>query len=341
MPWAAAAVVAGAGISAAASKSAAKSQAKSADAASAAQERMFEQNRQDQEPWRRAGQQGLDALLSGLGLSNPNGTLTTNSLADARLVDTMSGTPMMNSKLYATDPIYKAAWDQAVNEHQIDHGVGYGEGSDVNVINNRLREIISANPELANRKAETSTPQGYGDLARDFRMSDYLEDPGYKFRLEQGENAINRNALANGRYNSGATLKALQGYNSDMASQEFSNAFNRFRTQQSDRFNRFASVAGIGQTATNQVGADRSAFGNAMASNTLAAGNAMAAGRIGTANAINGAVGQGLNYYQNQQYLNSLRSQPAMGSTWNPAGFQMGQGGGSSGWVSGSDLPGG
>ena len=46
-----------------------------------------------------------------------------------------------------------------------------------------------------------------------------------------------------------------------------------------------------------------------MASNIIGAGNAQAAGKIGQANAIAGGVGQGINFYQNQQLINRLYPQ--------------------------------
>lgn len=148
-----------------------------------------------------------------------------------------------------------------------------------------------------------------GDGGRRFSMADYQEDPGYQFRLREGESAINRNALARGRFNSGSVLKALQGYNSGMASQEFGNAFNRWQSENDARFNRHSSIAGIGQTATNQLGAATQNVGNQMAGNIIGAGNAAAAGRIGVGNAINQGIGQGVNWWQSQNAMNSLRTQ--------------------------------
>ncbi|MCU0949518.1 MAG: hypothetical protein MUC68_00315 [Burkholderiaceae bacterium] len=152
-----------------------------------------------------------------------------------------------------------------------------------------------------------------GDGGRRFTMADYEADPGYAFRLREGESAINRNALARGRFNSGSVLKALQGYNSDLASQEFGNAFNRWQSQNDTKFNRLGAIAGIGQTATNQTQAASINAGNAMAGNVIGVGNAAAAGRIGVGNAIMGGIGQGINWWQSQRAMNALR-QPGAGS---------------------------
>jgi hypothetical protein len=47
-------------------------------------------------------------------------------------------------------------------------------------------------------------------------------------------------------------------------------------------------------------------LGSQLGSNIIGAGNAQAAGQIGSANAIVGGLGQGINFYQNQQLLNRL-----------------------------------
>lgn len=51
----------------------------------------------------------------------------------------------------------------------------------------------------------------------------FEQDPGYQFRREQGEQAINRSAAARGGRLGGAALKELARYNSGLASQEFAN----------------------------------------------------------------------------------------------------------------------
>jgi len=76
--------------------------------------------------------------------------------------------------------------------------------------------------------------------------------------------------------------------------------------QRTNTLNPFASLAGVAQSSANTLGQQAGAYGNAMASNIIGAGNAQAAGQIGSANAIAGGVGQGINFYQNQQLLNRL-----------------------------------
>lgn len=51
--------------------------------------------------------------------------------------------------------------------------------------------------------------------------------PGYEFTRQQGEDAIMRNLRATGQSQSGAALKELQKYNTDLASQGYGQNFNR------------------------------------------------------------------------------------------------------------------
>jgi hypothetical protein len=145
-----------------------------------------------------------------------------------------------------------------------------------------------------------------GDYSRSFGMSDFQSDPGYNFRLSEGEKAIDRMARARGLSNAGGTYKALLRYNQDSASGEFSNAFNRFQLDQSNRFNRNAALAGIGQTAAQQLGGQATQLGQIEGNNIMGAGNARASGYMGGANAFSNAIGQGMNFYNQNQLINRL-----------------------------------
>jgi hypothetical protein len=60
-----------------------------------------------------------------------------------------------------------------------------------------------------------------GQLSRDQAYAGFEADPGYQFRLQQGEQAINRAASARGGRYGGETLRALQEHGQNLASQEF------------------------------------------------------------------------------------------------------------------------
>lgn len=52
-------------------------------------------------------------------------------------------------------------------------------------------------------------------------------DPSYKFRFDQGQQALERSAAAKGFLGSGNMLQELQNYGQGMASQEYQNQYNR------------------------------------------------------------------------------------------------------------------
>ena len=179
--------------------------------------------------------------------------------------------------------------------------------------------------------------EGYdpASVMRNFGQSDFQADPGYAFRLSEGLKGMNATAAARGGLLSGNALRAGQEYGQQLGSQEYQNAFNRYQANRAlqaqeygNAFNRFQtertntlaplqSLAGLGQSATQQAqqasqnyatGAGNALgnFGNAQASNIIGQGNARASGYIGGANAISGGVGQGINFYQNQNLVNTL-----------------------------------
>ena len=156
--------------------------------------------------------------------------------------------------------------------------------------------------EMFNKQIELQQPwqeAGVNALAKMQKgiVSDYM-DPSYQFRFGEGMKALDRQAAARGGLISGGALKAAQRYGQDFASQEFGNAYNRL-----------AGLAGIGQTATSNMGNAAGNFGVNAGQNYMGAANARASGYVGAANALTGGLNQYLNYTQGQNLLNRLAPQ--------------------------------
>lgn len=66
--------------------------------------------------------------------------------------------------------------------------------------------------------------------------ADALNDPGYQFRVQQGDQGLQAWAAANGTLNGSGTAKALEDYNQNDASQEYANIWNRDWTQQTGTY---------------------------------------------------------------------------------------------------------
>ena len=176
---------------------------------------------------------------------------------------------------------------------------------------NRLLELLGL--------SEDKAAPGYGKYATaEFGMDQFKADPGYAFRMSEGMKALERSAAARGGLMSGATLKGITRYGQDAASQEYQNAFNRFQAERAGTLNPFQALAGTAQTSANVLGQQAGVLGQQLGSNIIGAGNAQAAGTIGQANAIASGVGQGINFYQNQQLLNRL---PTYGTSTLGGGF--------------------
>lgn len=141
-----------------------------------------------------------------------------------------------------------------------------------------------------------SGPNPYaGSLWRNFGLQDFYTDPGYMFRLQQGQLGLDRSAASQGRLFSGGTLKDLTQYNQDFASGEFQNAYNRFQSNRATRYNQLASLAGLGQMSANTLSNAGSNAANQMGNNTFnaitQAGNARASGYAASGNAWGNAIG--------------------------------------------------
>jgi murein L,D-transpeptidase YcbB/YkuD len=144
------------------------------------------------------------------------------------------------------------------------------------------------------------------DFQKDFTMADFQADPGYQFRMDEGQKALERSAAAKGGMMSGGTLKAISKYGQGVASQEYQSAYDRFNADRDRRFNRLGALAGVGQTATNQMGAAGQNYANQAGAQITGAANAGAAGQIGQANAIGGAL-QGVgNTWMNYSMMNRM-----------------------------------
>lgn len=168
-----------------------------------------------------------------------------------------------------------------------------------------------------------------GDFNRDFTLADFQKDPGYQFRMDQGQRGLEAGAAARGGLLNGGTLKALSRYGQNYASGEYSNAYNRFNNDRTQRFNRLSSIAGTGQTAATNVGnmGTQTAYG--IGQTQQAIGNARASGYVGQANAINNGISSLSNFYMQRQYMQpqsapAPAAAPAVQGGWGDTGTYYG-----------------
>lgn len=298
---------------------AADAQREATQAGIAEQRRQYDQSREDMAPWRNTGTAALNQLSYLLGLS-PNAstgvapaltreqlreqllpqfttTQTTGASAPRSLSGLTTGAFGLPTNAYTqVSPTFNSPNEFGQTPVLINNGVGPAQTTrDVideaglnAAIEKRLAEQAAA--QKAAQAGAENDPR-FGSLLRRFSMDDYLEDPGYQFRLDQGEQAINRAAAAAGRYDSGRALKDLTEFNSGLASQEFGNAYNRWNNDMSNIFNRLSGVAGTGQQAVNTLSSLGQSTANNISDLQTQGGNARASGYVGQANAWGNALG--------------------------------------------------
>lgn len=119
----------------------------------------------------------------------------------------------------------------------------------------------------------------------------FTEDPGYQFRLSEGNKQIQRNASATGNLASGRTLKELTRYGQDYASNEYDKWLQRYYQSLPP----LQSLAGVGQTTASGLGREGLLTGARVGQNTIAAGAARGSGYINKANAWTQGLQGGLN----------------------------------------------
>lgn len=166
----------------------------------------------------------------------------------------------------------------------------WASGQAANAQQEAARQAMAQQQAIYNQSRSDQSPymqdgqQSLGDLMRmlqgGYNMNQLANDPGYQFQMQQGQKALERSAAAGGRLNSGAFMKGLDQYSQGLASSQFG-----------QRFNRLATVAGMGQNSAQNLGLLGGNFANSMSQLYGAQGNAQAAGYMGLAKGFGGLMG--------------------------------------------------
>lgn len=277
MPWSTAISVGGSLLGGALGGSNKGAQRDAKDAAAMAQYAQDQARRQSQaalNPYLESGE-GANRLLSQyLGTADPEG--------------------------YAKRPTMQQFEDQVRKEHFEKYGKDYGRNSNManqNVHVKNLYDAAMKQWEAGKEQFLSQNPEAQGDgrLLRDFTNEDFVKDPGYNFRLAEGEKGVNRGLAARGGFNSGSALKALARYNQDFGSNEFGNAYNRdaankariysfLSGDKSQGLQAAGTMAGVSQNTANNVG-------NIGMNAANQVGNLQSDRNMTYANAFQGAIG--------------------------------------------------
>lgn len=274
MSWVAVGVagasLAGSALSADSAKSAASGQTQAANNAMMEQQRQHQISQQQQAPYLNAGSAGIGKLRELLGIAPTPQTWKPGDPTPAGA---------LGLDQWAAQAGYNLPQHRGWFQHELDNLTpGYQQ-------------------YLASQ-----APQGGAAQAGPSVESIMAMDPGYQFRLQEGNKALENAAKARGLFKSGGSVKEMMRYGQDYASGEFGNIVNRL-----------AGITGTGQQAANtSAGLGANYAGNV---GNLMTGAANARGAAGIAGA--NAWGQGFNtignWFGQQSMLDKILNKPSGG----------------------------
>lgn len=264
----------------------------------ALQERMYNEQKEMMQPWYRTGASSISRLSDLVGVAG--GNVETRDQIYSRLKPQFTSMPAtaaqprqsynLATQNFTDSPEYKKWFVENYGDIKPgDRNAGniYAEAA------KRYGQMISffppqqaAQPQVDNAAlnlavaqafAGQKSPSDYGELTRRFTMQDFQADPGYAFRQSEGQRAIERAMAARGKTFTPEAIRAMQELNQGLASEEFTNAFNRRNIESENIFNRLATLSGFGQNATGQLASAGQNYASNVTSLNTSLANAQAA----------------------------------------------------------------
>jgi len=145
------------------------------------------------------------------------------------------------------------------------------------VYNEFLPQFVNENEEVdyagldaavEAKLGEEGLSSDFGSLTSRFNMSNFEEDPGYQYRQDEANKALERSLSAQGVTLGGGgfgginpqVAQALQAQNQNMASQEYGNAYNRYNNEQLNQYNMLSGAANFGTTGLGSITGSTSGY---------------------------------------------------------------------------------
>jgi hypothetical protein len=177
-----------------------------------------------------------------------------------------------------------------------------------------LTDLLGTTGTPGQNASGTNLQQGYLTSTFNPTQAELENYPGYKFALNQGQQAVRNAGTASSGALSSGTLKDIANYTTGAASQHYGDFFNQFQTQQSNIFNRLSAIAGLGQSSAAGVGNSGTQLGIGAAQALAGAGASQASGILGATSSLAG----GANSLGSLAYLNQNSGGQYPGMTGNP-----------------------
>lgn len=291
MTWVAVAVGAGSLISGVAANSAAKKQAEAGQKSIDVQQSMFNTLNAQQKPYREGGQEALHQL------QYLTGTIQKPTAPNKSDFFSNSHNPAKGSKFYEmADPAHQFAMNtlpgiksvfgkKKSNEPEFDRA-GYTAAMD-----KYNKDLANFSPGLSADDPNSLLHKfGAGDLNANLA-------PNWQFALQQGQGAQQNLANQAGGLLSGNAMKGLEDYTINKSGDLYQQAFQNYNNNQTNIFNRLASIAGFGQTANSQAIQIGMPTAQNIGQTYQGIGQAQASGIVGGANALSQGVSNAGSWY--------------------------------------------
>jgi len=241
-----------------AAESAAKGQQDAANLSYQDQLALMRQQRQDAKPYRDSGYEALNQLNYLMGLGSPTAMAQTQNNFDPAAytnwrIEQMKANVMKNFKDPAKQAAVIAKRTQRITAAMQNPANAWADyQTRVKTAPNKTQGDFWAKRDPSQTQGGESGSE-FGFLQKRFNNAEFEKDPGYQFRMDEGNKAVESGAAARNGLLSGAAMKAMQKYSQGFASNEYGNAYNRFTGDQQNMYNRLAGISGTGQQQMNQT----------------------------------------------------------------------------------------
>lgn len=263
---------------------ASRAQGRASNDAIAAQQESERRALAMQEPFFEAGYAATAAMMdmTGLDRSGLGASARVNSARDRGVV---MGDTLLPEGTTSDSPSNKRGSNIYYNGQRIGHVVPGGPNG--RFVNDTGFDVDGTFRSLAGSATATASP---ADLSS-YGKYDWKTDPGYQARLDEGLRVRERSASARGVLNSGGTLRGVERYSQDYASNEYQRVFDRI-----------SMIAGRGQSSASQGSQTIVNTGESVGRALINAGDARASGYVAQGNTWANAANQGMQLYG---YFNS------------------------------------
>jgi len=180
--------------------------------------------------------------------------------------------------------------ESRLNTFAEDGRVSFGGGGQ----NQALQNLGLIDTPVAGGPLGTQVAPGGGGDALPTGLDVFQESPGFQFRQERGEGAINRALAARGAFFSGQAVEDLTEFNSGLASQEFNNFFNRLNALRTGTSAAATTSTAAGAASSSNIANLIQTGGVNRASGIVGAANAANQGLAGLSSALTGGINNAL-----------------------------------------------